>query len=119
MVLLVAGSWNFIVHTFQSDGTNHGSENAYLDGVQKIDLIDNSSLAVPAPDTVPMIIGDIVGGGFPYDGLIDQLLIWRRAITGAEVTALYNGGAGLSYAAMAPTTPIPVFIHLSGQMRTS
>lgn len=33
-------------------------------------------------------------------GDIDQLLIYSRSISDAEVTALYNGGAGLSYAAM-------------------
>lgn len=33
-----------------------------------------------------------------FRGLIDEVGIWRRALTGAEVTELYNAGAGLSYA---------------------
>lgn len=32
-----------------------------------------------------------------YDGLIDEVGVWSRAITAAEVTSLYNSGAGLTY----------------------
>jgi hypothetical protein len=35
-----------------------------------------------------------IGGGF-WDGLIDELGIWKRALSGTEVGDLYNGGAGL------------------------
>jgi hypothetical protein len=38
--------------------------------------------------------------GFPFDGRLDQWGFWKRVLTGAERTALYNGGSGLSYAAM-------------------
>lgn len=33
----------------------------------------------------------------PFDGLIDEGGIWKRVLTGAEVTELYNGGAGITY----------------------
>lgn len=33
----------------------------------------------------------------PFDGLIDEVGIWSRAIDSTEVTSLYNGGAGLQY----------------------
>lgn len=35
-------------------------------------------------------------GGF-FDGLIDEVGIWSRAITSTEVTSLYNSGAGFAY----------------------
>jgi hypothetical protein len=44
-----------------------------------------------------------IGGGFSdsgeriLQGDIDEVGFWNRALTQAEVTALYNGGAGLSY----------------------
>jgi len=31
---------------------------------------------------------------FPYEGLIDEVAVWGRALLPAEITALYNGGAG-------------------------
>lgn len=35
-----------------------------------------------------------------WDGRIDQVGFWKRALTAAEITQLYNSGNGLSYAAM-------------------
>jgi hypothetical protein len=42
--------------------------------------------------------GDGVGGqlGF-FDGILDEIGFWKRVLTAAEMTALYNGGAGLPY----------------------
>ncbi|KKK89490.1 hypothetical protein LCGC14_2732570, partial [marine sediment metagenome] len=36
-------------------------------------------------------------GYFYYSGDIDEMGIWNRSLTQAEVTQLYNGGAGLNY----------------------
>lgn len=35
-----------------------------------------------------------------FDGLIDQVGIWKRTLTAGERTTLYNGGAGISYATL-------------------
>lgn len=35
--------------------------------------------------------------GFGFDGLIDEVGLWKRVLTSQERTDLYNGGAGLSY----------------------
>lgn len=32
-----------------------------------------------------------------FDGKLDEVAIWTRAVTASEVTQLYNGGAGLPY----------------------
>lgn len=32
-----------------------------------------------------------------FDGVVDEWGVWDRVLTGAEVTSLYNGGAGLPY----------------------
>lgn len=32
-----------------------------------------------------------------FDGLLDEVGIWSKVLTGAEVTELYNAGAGLAY----------------------
>lgn len=57
-----------------------------------------------APDVSAAVfmIGAREYSGFEsyFDGLIDQVGLWKRALSAAEVTALYNGGAGLSYAAI-------------------
>ena len=47
-------------------------------------------------------------GGFYFDGSVDELGVWSRAITSTEVTTLYNGGTGLQY----PFTTGPDFTKL-------
>ncbi len=54
-----------------------------------------------------------------FDGLIDQVGLWKRVLTSGERTSLYNSGNGLSYAAMsgggATATPAQAALVLSGQ----
>lgn len=45
-------------------------------------------------------LNDLTGNGFSLDGLLDQVCIWKRVLTSGERTSMYNGGSGLSYAAM-------------------
>lgn len=47
----------------------------------------------------PLIIGNYAGGSlnFAPDGIIDEVAYWNRVLTPAEVSTLYNGGAGLTY----------------------
>ena len=37
------------------------------------------------------------GGNYPVTGLMDEIAIWSRALTGSEITQLYNAGAGKTY----------------------
>jgi hypothetical protein len=37
------------------------------------------------------------GNEYTWDGEIDEVGIWERALTSTEVTQLYNGGTGISY----------------------
>jgi len=44
-----------------------------------------------------LTIGATVGYENSIIGDIDEFGIWNRALTGAEITQLYNGGSGLTY----------------------
>lgn len=50
-------------------------------------------------------------GGFQgaYDGMLDEVGIWSRALSSGEVTSLYNGGAGLQYPFSAPSNTANFF----------
>lgn len=91
-VTAVTGSWTHLVITW--DGTT-----------QKI-YVNNASPGTNVPalpglnTTSSFMIGKNGDSGAFFDGLEDQFGIWSRALTSAEVTQLYNGGAGLSYAGM-------------------
>jgi hypothetical protein len=53
-----------------------------------------------------------------FDGLIDQVGFWKRALTSQERTDLYNAGSGLSYAGMgggsAPAAPCRLLLLGAG-----
>jgi len=69
----------------------------YIDGVLRVTV---SNTTPPAFNTeVPFQIGGLDGSTeFAQIGLVDLTSIWGRPITQAEVTRLYNGGLGRTYA---------------------
>lgn len=42
-------------------------------------------------------IGGDKNGAFTWDGIIDEVGIWGKVLTSAEITELYNAGVGLAY----------------------
>jgi len=85
-------TWYFIVAWLDTDkipriSADNGATNA------------GSALAgTPASDaTSTLYFGDGVGTVVNYDGRIDEVGLWSRALTAAERTSLYNSGAGLTY----------------------
>lgn len=48
-------------------------------------------------------LGSYSGGGSYYTGQIDAVGVWKRVLTAAEITELYNSGAGVQYP-FRPTT---------------
>jgi hypothetical protein len=66
----------------------------FVDGVSQGTIVAGSSLASGAGFGVGN--STIVGGGL-YNGSIDEAGVWSRALSQADVTELYNGGAGLTY----------------------
>ena len=54
--------------------------------------------AAPADAGGTFILGNRPDLDFPYDGLLDEVALWRRVLSSADRTWLYNAGAGRSYA---------------------
>lgn len=96
----------------------------------QIDLsVNNGTLASTAHSTgifdsnTQFRIGSIVAdGGMArfYDGLIDEVGIWKRYLSDAEVTELYNSGSGrdYSYIAGAASDHLSRRILMGGQLGT-
>jgi len=49
-----------------------------------------------------------------YDGRIDEVGVWNRALTGAEITSLYNSGAGKAYPFAGTTQSVNAWADQSG-----
>ena len=82
-------NWNF--HCVTYDGT---TLKWYLNN----SIIASQALSLNTTDT-PLSIGSANRNntGYNYNGLIDEVGIWSRALSSTEVGELYNSGAGLTY----------------------
>jgi hypothetical protein len=95
--LAVTGSWFHLVGTFVS---STGAMQLYVNGTANGTATLTGTLNNPGVGTLN--IGRLGNNAVLQNGLIDQCGFWKgRVLSSGDVTALYNGGAGLSYAAMA------------------
>ena len=86
---LPTSTWSHLVVTY--DGS---TATMYLNGTS-INSTAKSSLSVSSTN---LTLGTWINGtAFRFNGAIDETGIWNRALSSTEVTALYNGGLGLSY----------------------
>lgn len=92
-------TWYHVVMIY--DGTQTGNANRlilYLNGSQEtltfVGTIPSTTYDTTADN---FHVGTVSGSSFFWDGRIDELGVWSRALTGSEVTELYNSGSGLAY----------------------
>jgi hypothetical protein len=73
------GTWHFYVYTFDGSYLK-----AYLDGVMVRSVTQTISMKV---DTNPVRIG---GGNVYFNGTIDEVRLYNRALSDAEIKAIYD-----------------------------
>lgn len=66
--------------------------NIFIDGILKRTLIQPGNLANAVND-VPLIIGSTVAGGEPFFGIMDEVTIYRNALTGPEIQSIFAAGS--------------------------
>jgi len=76
-----AAEAKFYVNGTQTGGTQSGTYTSSNTG--------SSSFALGAAST----------GGDPFDGLLDEVSVWKRVLSPGEISALYNSGSGIPYEA--------------------
>jgi len=54
------------------------------------------------PNTASWLLGQYYADSSALNGIIDEFTIWNRGLTTAEISDLYNGGAGSFYSAAPP-----------------
>jgi hypothetical protein len=89
------GDWHHVVATVDGTGNSTGVV-IYMDGV---DVTNTYTSSFTPPDWSAIAITDVtissptatVGGGY-FDGVIDEVRVYDRILTGAEITRLYNLG---------------------------
>lgn len=85
------GTWYHFVWTYDS-----GVSNLYKDG--STTPIDTKTGLVMGSSVGTLTIGvDNAQTAHWFDGCLDEIGIWTRALTTSEVATLYNSGRGISY----------------------
>ena len=65
----------------------------YINGVP----VGTNAYTAADSTTSTLEIGGYAGTSSLFKGLIDEVGVWNRTLSGTEVTTLYNSGAGLQY----------------------
>lgn len=95
------GNWYNIVVTW--DGT---TGTVYVNASsQAVTGTDNSGTMTDTSRT--LTLGSTDAHTATYSGAFDELGIWSRALSSAEVTSLYNAGAGVQYPFTVASTFVP------------
>ena len=93
--------WHYVVAIFNRT-TN--KINGYIDGALQNTSVDISAmLSASISNSTNLTIGDASGGGnYYFNGSLNDVRVYNRALTSAEITQLYNLGAG-THIASSPT----------------
>lgn len=88
---ITTGTWYFVAVTYSS-----GHLNLYVNGSSDATEVTTATGNLrTASDILTMAsYRDATG---QWDGLIDEVSVWNRALTSTDITDLYNSGSGLSY----------------------
>lgn len=84
------GQWHFIAATYDGSGDATGGA-VYLDGAAQVLNQNKNSLTGSLLTSVPFSLGSRDGGQV-WPGNLDESTVWNKALSAAEVAALYNGG---------------------------
>ncbi|RIK78126.1 MAG: hypothetical protein DCC67_11915 [Planctomycetota bacterium] len=91
---LPVGAWSHVAMTVDRDGATR----LYINGINTGTVPVTSQGSFNG--SLPWNIGQDGTGqyGVEFTGAVDELAVWRRALSGAEASQLYNNGNGLDLA---------------------
>ena len=95
-ITLNIDTWYHLV--FVNDVSGSNDINFYINGVSQTAV---ATAVSPFNASSAFVIGADINGVTPqnfFDGIIDEVAVWSRAITSAEVTEIYNSGNALAFA---------------------
>jgi len=105
--LLVAQQWSHVALT--RDAANDVVR-LFLNGTIVAEQALNFSGSTPVTDVDFWLGGrppeSAWGGGFPFEGLLDEVSLYRRALAPAEIQAIYQAGALGKCTAPSPRQPL-------------
>jgi len=90
----IGAAWKMA--TLRKSGTNY---TIYIDGYAEASSTNGDTFETSSAN---LTLGTNGFSGGYWNGRLDEMYFWERALTDAEIVALYNGGSGIQYN---PTVP--------------
>jgi uncharacterized protein (TIGR03790 family) len=90
----IAAGWHLVTATY-----NGSTATLYLDGT----VVASDTFTAPSATNFPLYVGRYYGGGYGWNGSVDDVRLYNRALTATEVTAIYTSAG--SSDTTPPTTP--------------
>jgi hypothetical protein len=87
--VLSVGQWNYVGFTYNKDAGGTDEVKIYHNGVVVATGDYSTAIGVNTQD---ILIGEYSAGGFNFDGKIDDVRIYNRALSASEVSRLYDLG---------------------------
>ena len=86
------GNWHNIIFTY--DGTSNAAGlKTYVDG-GNLESFQLSSTGISNTNTLGLFIGSLQGNnGWRFNGDIDEVAIWNRALDATDIQRIYNGSS--------------------------
>ncbi len=112
-------TWIHVAHTFATSGDTT-TLTVYSNGVQRLTKTVNAGTMFEQYGVRGLHVGAYRSATGPADGrcfkgMVDELALWNRALSAAEVEAVYARGAGGQALAFTPKTP-PALTLAPGQL---
>jgi hypothetical protein len=95
---MTAGEWTHLTLVFDGSGVgNSGRLKIYFDGVEQTLTYAGTIGATTSSGTGNMKLGISSASTQPFAGKLDEIGMWSKALTQAEVTELYTTSEGLRF----------------------
>jgi hypothetical protein len=88
---------NIWTHLAATHNYKLGTVTFYINGSALTPLINSAAKPFPCNNYIPYRIGSYATTVHPFDGYLDEVGIWAKALTSDDVSRLYNNGIGLTY----------------------
>ena len=105
---LTTGSLQFVGVKLESNQITY-YYNGQPDGVQALAGVNTALTYARIGKAIPN--WDAADGAYLFDGIIDELGVWSRALSDAEILELYNSNSGLSYPFSSGRTINPLYLR--------
>jgi hypothetical protein len=89
----VPNTWAHVALVFDGSAAPSARSKLYVNGA--LDITSPEPAAHIEPYTSDVVIGDLVGGGERFTGLIDEVAIWTRALSAAEIHDVFTATGSL------------------------